>query len=460
MCTAHCLIVLQQQKPNRSCTMNHVKEFEFFQKEKSKKLSYDFNGGNLSSEGGLLLLREFDEKLGFSQRITECIKDRRNQDYITHQMSDLVQERLYMLMQGYEDCNDATYLRRDPTFKAILNRTNSDEDLASQPTLCRLENRVTRQDIKKMIAFQIDRWLDSYKTVPNEIVLDIDSTDDPTHGAQQMTLFHGYYAQYMYHPLIFGCDGCVIFSYLRPGTNHASRKVIPLMRFLLKKIKARFPNVQLRLRADAGFSTPRLIDFLEAEKIQYAIGMITNKRLIRKNNVFIQKAQEAFDQTQEKQRLFQSFKHKVNSWPHSRTVIAKAEVMNQGTNNRFLVSNISESPDFIYDTFYTQRGQYENDIKELKAGAYADRLSCHRFIANQFRLTFSTFAYQLMFYFKQLLKNTALESASIQSIRLNLFKVAVRVRQSVRRLWFDFTSSFVHQDLFQLIHQKILAIQI
>ena len=138
------------------------------------------HGGNLSSEGGLLLLREFDEKLGFSQGITECIKDRRNPDYITHQMADLVQERLYMLMQGYEDCNDATYLRTDPTFKAILNRTNSDEDLASHPTLCQLENRVTRQDIKKMITFQIDRWLDSYKTIPNEIVLDIDSTDDLT----------------------------------------------------------------------------------------------------------------------------------------------------------------------------------------------------------------------------------------------------------------------------------------
>ena len=142
--------------------MHDVKEFEFFQKEKSKKLSYDFKGGDLSSEGGLLLLRELDERLTFSQGITECIKDRRNPNYISHEMSDLVKERLYMMIQGYEDCNDARYLRSDPTFKAILNRTQSDEDLASQPTLCRLENRVTRQDIKKMIIFQIDQWLDSY----------------------------------------------------------------------------------------------------------------------------------------------------------------------------------------------------------------------------------------------------------------------------------------------------------
>jgi len=443
--------------------MNDLKEFEFFQKEKSKKLSYDFKGGDLSSEGELLLLRELDEKLGFSQEITECIKDRRNPDYITHKMSDLVTERVYMMIQGYEDCNDAKYLKSDPTFKALkalLNRTKSDEDLASQPTLCRLENRVDRHDIKKMIGYQIDRWLASYEAVPDEIVLDIDSTDDPTHGKQQMTLFHGYYGQYMYHPLIVGCDGYVIFSYLRPGTNHASRKVIPLLRFLLKKIRERFPNVRLKLRADAGFSIPRLIDFLEAENIQYAIGLITNKCLVRENEVFIQKAQMAFDQSNEKQRIFHSFEHKVESWPCSRTVIAKAEVMSQGTNNQFLVSNILDTPDFIYDTFYTQRGQYENDIKELKAGVHADRLSCHRFIPNQFRLTFSTFAYQLMFYFKRVLKNTELESATIQTIRLTLFKVAVRVQQSVRRLWFNFTSSFVHQDLFQLIHQKILAIQI
>ena len=154
-------------------------------------------------------------------------------------------------------------------------------------------------------------------------MLDIDSTDDPTHGAQQMTLFHGYYGQYMYHPLIVGCEGCVIFSYLRPGTNHGSRKVIPLMRFLLKKIRERFPNVQLKLRADAGFSIPRLIDFLEAETIQYAIGMITNKRLIRKNDVFIQKAQKAFDQTKEKQRLFHSFEHEVDSWPYPEPLLLR-----------------------------------------------------------------------------------------------------------------------------------------
>ena len=329
--------------------MNDLKEFEFFQKGKSKKLSYDFKGGELSSEGGLLLLREFDTKLGFSQRMRDCVIDRRHPDYITHDMIDLIRERLYMLVQGYSDCNDARYLRRDPTFKAILNRVESDPDLASQPTLCRLENRITRQELKKMIITQIELWLDSYKTTPDDIILDIDSTDDPTHGAQQLALFHGYYDQYMYHPIIFGCNGNVIFSYLRPGTRHASRGVIPLMTFLLKYIRNRFPNVTIKLRADSGFSIPRFFDFLEDNDIQYAIALITNKRLITKNEPFIKKAQQAFEHNQNKQRLFHSFPHDVDSWTKTRKVIAKLEVMAQGTNNRFLVTNMSDEPQTIYD---------------------------------------------------------------------------------------------------------------
>lgn len=439
--------------------MNNPQEFQFFQAKKCKKINYDFKGGDLSSEGGLLLLREFDDKLGFSQGISDCIVDRRNPDYITHEMEDLVRERLYMLLQGYSDCNDATYLKTDPTFKAVLGRVESDPDLASQPTLCRLENQVTRPELKALIVYQIERWLDSYKTTPNEIVLDIDSTDDPAHGKQQLALFHGYYDQYMYHPIIFGCGGNVIFSYLRPGRHHASRGVIPLLKFLIKHIRNRFPNVKIKLRADSGFAIPRFFDFLEENNIQYAIALITNKRLIKKNEPFIKKAQKAFNRKGEKQRLFHAFMHDVDSWRKARRVIAKAEVMAEGTNNRFLVSTIDDEPHVIYDDFYTQRGDSENDIKELKLGCHADRLSCHKFQANFFRLVLSTFAYQLMHYFKSILVNTEFETATIQTIRLHLFKVAVRVHRSVRRLWFNFTSSFVYQDLFVHLHHKILAIQ-
>ena len=231
------------------------------------------------------------------------------------------------------------------------------------------------------------------------------------------------------------------------------------MKFLLKYIRNRFPNVNIKLRADSGFAIPRFFDYLEDNNIQYAIGLITNKRLVKKNAPFIKKAQRAFNRKQEKQRLFHSFDHDVASWTKTRRVIAKAEVMLKGTNNRFVVSNMDDDPHVIYDEFYTQRGDAENDIKELKLGCHADRLSCHKFRANFFRLVFSTLAYQLMHYFKSILVKTELETATIQTIRLHLFKVAVRVHRSVRRLWFNFTSSFVYQDLFVQVHQKIVAIQ-
>lgn len=438
--------------------MNNARQFEFFQKKKRRCLSYDFKGGDLSSDGGVVLLREFDEKIGFSQGISDCITDTRNPDYITHTMCDLVRERLYMILQGYEDCNDATYLRSDPTFKALLGRTGDDPDLASQPTLSRLENRIDRRDIKALITYQIETWLASYETAPDDIILDIDSTDDPTHGHQQLSMFHGYYDQYMYHPIIFGCNGHVIFSYLRPGTRHASRGVIPLLRFLLKYIRNHFPNVVIKLRADSGFASPRFFDFLEDNKVHYAIALITNKRLIKKNKSLHQQAQDAFDETGKKQRLFQAFIHDVKTWSNSRRVIAKAEVMSQGSNNRFVVTTMTHDPQSIYDDFYTQRGAAENDIKELKHACYADRLSCHQFQANFLRLVFSTCAYQLMIYFKRLLLDTPFDTASIQTIRLQLFKVAVRVHCTVRRLWFNFSTSFAHRDLFILIHQKLLAL--
>ena len=307
-------------------------------------------------------------------------------------MEDLLRERLYMLVQGYSDCNDARYLKTDPTFKAILGRIEGDPDLASQPTLCRLENRITRQELKAMIIYPIEKWLESYKTVPNEIILD-------------------------------------------------------------------FPNVKIKLRADSGVAIPRFFDFLEDNTSQYAIALVTNKRLVKKNEPFIETAKRAFNCTQNKPRLFHAVMHDVDSWKKTRRVIAKAEVMAEGTNNRFVVTHMDDEPQVIDDDFYTQRGDSENDIKELKLGCHADRLSCHKFRANFFRLLLSTFAYQLMHYFKAMLVNTEFETATIQTIRLHLFKVALRVHRLVRRLWFNVTSSFVYQDLFVQRHQKILAIQ-
>lgn len=440
---------------------NNEATFKFFQE---KNVSYDFKGGELTSDSGILLVRELDERLGFTKSLAQCIQDKRNQSLVVHPMEDLLRERIYFLTAGYEDCNDAKTLAHDPGFKVSLGR-NLDEttkegvDLASQPTLCRLENSVTRKDIKQIAEHAVHHWLRQLGDLPSDIILDADSTDDPAHGGQQMVLFHGYYGQYMYHPLIISCNGYVILTLLRPGNSHASRKIISVLKFLMKRIRQNFPQAKIRFRADAGFSIPRLYDYLEGEDIEYAIGLITNSKLIEANETYIEKSKQGYDKTKRKQRLFHSFLYQAGTWSKARKVVAKAEHTNLGPNNRFVVTNSKAVGKAIYDGFYVQRGNSENWIKEIKNGFSADRLSCHRFLANQFRLMMTVAAHQLIQHLMPLLKGTTLEVASIETIRIKLIKVAARVHQTVRKIWIHLCSSYPYQDLFTSLHQKILLLR-
>jgi hypothetical protein len=437
--------------------MNYQQNFNFFQ---DPKLTYDFEGGKLSSDGGILLIRELDEYTGISKAFAACIKDWRKQEFIDHSMIELIRERMYYLAAGYEDCNDANDLRHDPVFKlSAADHKEQDIPLSSQPTLCRLENNIDRRDIKRMAEVLVSDWLSGYDKIPAEIVLDIDSTDDPTHGGQQLAFFHGYYDQYMYHPLIISCNSNVILSILRPGNCHASSKIISVLKYLMKRIRNRFPKVKITLRADAGFAIPRLFDYLENEQVNYAIGLITNSVLVEKNKKLMKKANGLYEKEQQKQRLFQAFSYQAGSWKKVRRVIAKAEYTEKGENNRFIVTNMGKTPQILYDIFYVQRGESENWIKELKLGFYADRLSCHTFIANQFRLFLSVATHRLIHYLKKLLKGTSLAGATVDQIRLKLFKVAVRVKETTRRIWLHFCSSYPYRDLFVNLHSSILKLQ-
>tara|TARA_B100001964_G_C14192842_1_gene581935 strand:- start:220 stop:1542 length:1323 start_codon:yes stop_codon:yes gene_type:complete len=437
---------------------NFQGEFEFFQ---GPKLTYDFKGGDMSSEGGILLVKELDEKLRFTEGIAEAIVDKRDTSQIDHTMTDLVRERMYMLIQGHEDTNDADRLRSDLVFKSVVNRGKNDLDLGSQSTLCRLENSVDRRDIKRLMDYSIEHWLSSFEQTPSEITLDVDPTDDPAHGHQQMALFHGYYGQVMYCPLIISANGINIMAVLRPGSRHGASKIISILKYLIKRIRARFPDVSLQFRADAAFGSGKVLDYLDSvPNLTYAVGLIANSRLKAANTSLLKKAVDDYTQTDQKQRLFQHFKYQAKPWSKSRHVIAKAEAFSGTTNQRFIVTNFENPSADIYDNFYVYRAQdSENEIKELKLGFYADRLSCHRFIANQFRLLLSLFAYQLVRHFKQKLHGSCLENASIQTLRCRLFKVAVRIKQSVRRLWFNFCSAFPLQELFLSTHQKILLLK-
>jgi hypothetical protein len=415
------------------------------------KLVVDFAGGTLTTDAGLLLVREFDERRGLSREVVGRISDTRDPRYVTHELDALVRQRLYQIAAGYEDVNDADRLRHDPTFQVVAGdgRTR----LGSQPTLSRLENDVDWPTIRRLAHVGVD-WFcaHAYRSDehPADLILDLDSTDDPTHGTQQLALFHGWYDQHMYHPLLWfeGRTGLLLRSRLRPGRDPSAACVVEELRHLLPPLRRRFPHTPIFLRGDAGMATPRVEATLEAEGIRYVLGIGTNR--VFKTHVAgrVAQAQARYDRRHHPVHIRTSFRHRAKSWPRARRILVKIDVTAQGLNLRFMVTNRrGRAADLV--AWYDDRGASENWIKELKLDIHADRLSCHRFRANAFRLQLHSLALLLLAYFRRaVLRGTRLASATIGTIRLHLLKVAGRVVRSVRRLCFHLASHWPGQPLF------------
>jgi len=426
-----------------------------------KQITADFEGGQISSDGGACLIREVDEKYSVTKEAAESLCDKRDARRTTHDEEGLLRQRIFAIALGYEDANDADMLRRDPMLKTAAGALpESSKDLASQPTLCRFENGADSKDIFRLSESLLDLYI---KTHPKKnrrlVVIDIDSTDDPTHGQQQFSFFHGYYGTHMYHPLLVfdGMDGFPMAAILRPGNKNASHRAVALLKRIVKRIKKAYPKADILLRADAGFAVPALYSFCEREKIYYTIGLITNTRLKDKAADLLSLAEKKFHQTQEKQRLFTSFNYKADSWNRYRRVVAKAEWLDKGPNQRFLVTNLHLKPKRIYDDIYVLRGDVENRIKELKLELHADRLSCHRFMANQFRLLLHTIAYCLFLLLRKHLRGTALKNAQVGTIRLKLLKIGARVRETNRRVWVHLATGYPYKDLLGQVLLNIRA---
>jgi hypothetical protein len=424
-----------------------------------RKVTTVFDGGNLTSDSGVLFLNRIDERLGLSRRMAEVLSDRRQEGKIQHCLRDLFRQRLFQIGLGYEDANDANTLRFDPAFQAALDRVPSPgEALASQPTLSRLEENIHRRDLMALGELLLDLFLERLKKrgrkARRRLILDFDSTDDPTHGAQQLTMFHGYYDQWQYLPLLVFCGGWPIAAVLRPGNAHDSWGAVAILRRIVERIWDRFPRTTILLRADAGFASPTFYEFCEAAGIAYLIGQITNSRLIRRGRPWMKKAKKMFEETGEKAKAFGSFRHRAGSWEKARRIIAKAEVLPLGENPRFVVTNMPGDPASLY-RFYTDRGQMENHIKDLKNALSADRLSCHRFLSNQFRLLLHTAAYILIFSLREELQKTSLASAQMDTLRLLLLKVGAKVLISARRIWFHLASSHPAQPLWNLLAARL-----
>ena len=420
----------------------------------------DFKGGNLTTDSGAILLRQLDDRLGFTQRFTTCINEKRDPRKIRHALIEQVRQRIYQIACGYEDANDADDLRRDPALKiAVGRRPESDRDLASQPTLSRFENRITDREIKRLNRALLATYLENRPYPSGPIVLDFDSTDDPTHGQQEFSFFHGFYDQHMLHPLLCydGQTGDLLAVKLRPGNVHAANGVVKMLRRLVRKLRKKWPYTDIIVRADAGFCVPRLYRFCERENVGYVLGLITNSTLKELHAPLLARAEEMYDEESGKVRLLGEVGYCARSWNRFRRVVMKAEVMEQGTNRRFVITNMDGSPEAVY-SFYTMRGEVENRIKDLKNGLKGDRLSCHRFTANHFRLLLHSAAYVLMHHLRLHLHGTELESCQFDTIRLRLLKLGARVRQTCRRVWVHAASSYPYRHLWELLFKRISAV--
>jgi hypothetical protein len=366
-----------------------------------KPVVLEVSEARLSSDAGLLPVRQFDESLRFTEMFAEALRETRDLTFTRHSLISMVRQRVYGILADYEDQNDHDTLRSDPVFKMVAGRLPDDpQDLASQPTLSRFENAVTIEDLWRLRDVLVEQFIQSFEAPPASLTLDLDAFDDPAHGSQQLLFYHGYYEQHQYLPIAITCaeNDCVLLVGLRHGTCSAFLGADDDLRFLTSRLRAVWPDVHLHVRADSGFGVPLMYEVCEELNLTYTFGIGMNSRLKQETEDLLSQAVDQYEQTDVKQRLFTSFWYEANSWGRARFVVVKAEAHAQGTNRRAVVTNRPGAallPAATYDA-YTERGESENRNKELKRGMKADRLSDHRFLANFFRLYLHATALNLL----------------------------------------------------------------
>jgi hypothetical protein len=440
----------------------------------SKPIVARFDQPHASSDGGALLLKLADEQLGLTWRLASAICDRRQPGKVAHPLRDLLRQRVFGLACGYADCNDAARLVDDPIHKLLLERDPLDgAALGSQPTLSRFENAVGRADLYRLGTVLADTVLSSHRERLGDgvrlITIDLDATDDPTHGQQEFALFNGYYDTWCYLPLIatvtFNTEPIqyVVAALLRPGTGAATRGVRGLLRRLFTKLRTLFPHARLRVRADAGFADAKLLAFFEAAEVEYVLGLAGNRRLDKRVRRLLGRARMQARATGETATLYGETWYAAQRWDRKRRIIMKAEVLcypgrSRKDNPRFLVTNLPHRPVAVYTRLYCGRGDMENRLKELQQGLAMDRTSCSRFAANQLRLLFSVAAYVLFQVLQSGARTTAVGAAQVWTLRERLLKVAVWVERSVRRLVLHLPQSFPWRDAWQHLARALSAV--
>jgi DDE family transposase len=463
----------------------------------SRPIKMEISPAALSSDAGLLPVRQFDERIGLTRHFAEALKDTRDPTFTKQSLLAMVRQRIYGIIADYEDQNDHDTLRSDPVFKLIAGRLPGDKDLASQPTLSRFENAVTIADLWQLRDEFADRFIQSFDEPPLRITLDLDAFDDPAHGRQQLIMFHGYYDQYQYLPIIITCaeNDEVVLVGLRHGTCHASLGADDDLRYLVSRFRAVWPDVQIVIRADSGFATPVMYDVCEELGLTFTIGLGMNPRLKKLSDSLLEQAVQTYAETHEPQRLFLPVEYQADTWSQARSVVIKVEVHAQGTNRRAVVTNRRGwriEPQGTYDE-YAGRGESENRNKELKRELKGDRLSDHRFLANFFRLYLHAAALNLMV---RLRRATALPEKTPRQLglhnplpaelldepdrkrffnrrrehdplgegfactwRTRLIKVAAEVLVSARRVLIRLSGTWPYLDHFQHVSRAVLGVR-
>jgi hypothetical protein len=444
-----------------------------FQGFGGRRVEAAFNGGRQTSDAGLLLLREVAERTGLLRRFTDCFTDYRRQDLIEHSVGELVGQRVLAQVQGYEDLNDHDTLRDDPLLAMAsgkrdllgaerVRERDRGHALAGKSTLNRLERTPAEPSARyhkivydgEAVPFVfIDHFVDSHAEPPARIVLDLDATDDPLHGQQEGRFFHGYYRSYCYLPLYVFCGEYLLWAELRCSDIDASAGSVEALELIVGRIRARWPEVEIWIRADSGFAREAIMAFCEANDLEYVLGLARNPRLVGAIGGELEQVREQAQRTGEKARCFRDLRYRTKkSWSRRRRVVAKAEQLGDKANPRFVVTSLAAASypaPMLYETLYCARGDMENRIKEQQLGMFADRTSTATMRGNQLRLWIASLAYTLAQALRRIgLAGTALARAQVDTIRLRLLKLSGVVKISVRRIHVALSSAFPLQDAF------------
>ena len=451
----------------------------------SQRVCVDFQGGHLVTDAGLLALRQLDQQLGVLAGLAERLPDPRAQRFVVHSRERLLTQLVYQILAGYEDCNDAQDLRHDPLFHILAGLSPDDpQPLASGSTLARFHQAFTRRQAdvpveQRTVLAEIDQALSQRLRIGNDylvdlfvrtrrrppayVILDLDGWDDPTHGHQVLSGFHGYYDQHQYFPLAIhdGTTGFPLAVWLRPGTCHASTGAVDALRSILRTLRAAWPDVLLLVRGDTGFAVPALYEFCEQEGLLYALGYGSNAVLKDRTAPWLADLQEYYHWYQHREPHVQRFElledYQAESWGRARRIVVKLEITPQGTNRRYVVTNLSGQPGGIYHGFYVQRGYVpEHPIEELKNDLRAERLSLHRFRANGLKLLAHTLAYALVVLHREATAEVPeVATATAGTLRQRLWKVGALVVTRARRILLRFSESWPYQELWVRVQQAL-----